>query len=90
LIEQGPPAWQVEFNLGNSLMQLKRPNEAIRHYEESIRLDPNQAPVRTNLAVACVQLNRRDDAVRHLQEALRIDPEFGPAKQALNRLLKSQ
>jgi tetratricopeptide (TPR) repeat protein len=52
-----------------------RMEEAIRHFEEAIGIDPRHPGVHNNLAMALRESGRLDEAVAHYQEALRLRPD---------------
>ena len=45
-----------------------RRQEALRHYEEALRGDPELADCHYNLALLCEELGRAREAIRHLAQ----------------------
>jgi len=70
-----PDSWTARTNLGAALGALGRPQEAIPHYEEAIRLRPTSFQAHNNLAAILFQLGRPREAIPHYREALRINPD---------------
>ncbi|MCX5684740.1 MAG: tetratricopeptide repeat protein [Planctomycetota bacterium] len=54
-------------------------DEAIRCYQESLRIRPDNAEAHCNLAIALVARGEMDEAIRHYQEALRLKPDYADA-----------
>jgi tetratricopeptide (TPR) repeat protein len=52
-----------------------RAQEAIGHYEEALRLQPDDSEAHYNLGVALEQGGKLDDAVGHFEQALRFKPD---------------
>ncbi|MCK9390511.1 MAG: tetratricopeptide repeat protein, partial [Syntrophales bacterium] len=63
---------RAHLNLGVVLDQAGNPYEAIRHFEEAIRLKPDYAGAYTNMGNVLTNLGKTDDAIRYLQEAIRL------------------
>ncbi|HZY84961.1 MAG TPA: tetratricopeptide repeat protein, partial [Gemmataceae bacterium] len=76
-------------NLGIVLRSKGKLEEAIRHFEEALRIDPKLANARYKLSVALEQRNL-DEAVRHYEEALRLDPKNAAAHVNLGDALSKQ
>jgi tetratricopeptide (TPR) repeat protein len=76
--------------LGLALVQLGRPQEAIGHYEQAVRLKPDFAEAHYNWGVALEQAGRVQEAIGHYEQSLRIKPDFAKARDALARLQASQ
>ena len=64
----------AQTNLGGTLTRMDRLPEAIAHYEEAIRLRPENALDRFNLGSALAQVNRMPEAIIRFEEALRLNP----------------
>jgi protein O-mannosyl-transferase len=61
-------------NLGNALDRKGQTVEAIRQYQEALRLKPNQAEAHNNLGYALGLQGQTDEAIHQYQEALRLKP----------------
>jgi tetratricopeptide (TPR) repeat protein len=64
--------------------------EAIAHYEQTVRLNPDSAEAHNNLAVALMQMGKLPEAVEHFKQALRIIPDLAEAQNRLARLRTAQ
>ena len=74
-------------NLGNALARKDQTGEAIRQYQEALRLNPACADTHNNLGNALVKKGQIDEAVRQFQEALRLKPDDAPAHYNLGNAL---
>jgi tetratricopeptide (TPR) repeat protein len=70
-------------NLGAAFANKGQTDEAIRQYEEAIRLKPDYTNARYNLGVAFYQLGRIDEAIRQFQEVIRLKPDHAEARNNL-------
>lgn len=59
---------------------------AIKLYEDALRVQPNYVDAHFYLARLLLSLNRTDEAVAHLQEAVKLDPHHYDARIALGDL----
>jgi protein O-mannosyl-transferase len=66
-------------NLGVALYEKGQTDEAIRQFEESVRLKPDYAYSHYNLGIALDKQGQVDKALGQIQEALRLDPEYADA-----------
>ena len=66
-----------------ALGELQRYDEALRDYNEALRLDPQSVIAMTNRAVTFLKLGELDAATQDLERALLLDPNHGVAR--LNR-----
>ena len=71
--------WLCNYNLGTALDKEGRTDDAIKHYQEALRIKPDYAEAHNNLGIAFDKKGRIDDAINHYQEALRIEPDNAEA-----------
>jgi protein O-mannosyl-transferase len=67
-------------NLGEALYSAGRLEEARKHFEQAIRLEPGYSGAHHNLGTALHALGRRAEALQHFEIAVRQKPNF-PAAQ---------
>ena len=84
---------EADNDLGTQLQASGQVPEAIRLYEQALRLDPDLADAHINLGIALMQTGRIQEAIGQYEQALRIKPdsskghnEFGIALARLGRL----
>ena len=70
------------IELGNLYFDAERYDEAIKWYEDALRLDPNDVNVSTDLGVCYYYTNQPDRALAQFEKSLKIDPKH--AKTLLN------
>jgi protein O-mannosyl-transferase len=73
--------------LGIILGQKGQSEEAIRHYQEALRLEPGCAEAHYNLGAARDKKGQSEEAIRHYQEALRLEPDHAEAHNNLGLAL---
>ena len=83
------PIGQEAFTLPTTTQQ-GQTAEAIRQYEEAIRLKPDHAEAHNNLGVAFYQQGRTGEAIRQFQEALRLKPGLARARKNLEAALATR
>ena len=71
--------WMAHNNLGNALDKQGQLDEAIRHYQEAIRLHPEYALAHNNLGKALGGQGQTDEAIRQFQETIRLKPDHADA-----------
>jgi hypothetical protein len=64
-----------QYNLGLILHQEGRLDEAIAHYREALRINPDYPQAHTNLGLALIQQGQIEEAIVHAQKALEILPD---------------
>jgi predicted Zn-dependent protease len=77
---------EIHLRVGDLLTLLKRPVEALAHFERSMALKPDYWPAYIRLADLNVSLNRRQAAVDVLTDGLTHLPNEPRLLEALNRL----
>jgi len=68
--------------LGNLYFDAERYEDAIKWYEEAVKLSPNDANLSTDLGVSYYYINQADRALEQFSRSLKIDPKH--AKTLLN------
>lgn len=71
-------------------LQFGRVAEAVAHFRESARLQPESAAAQYNLGTTLTQLGDYDEAIHHLEHALRLDPGYVRAHNSLGAALRLQ
>jgi tetratricopeptide (TPR) repeat protein len=69
----------AEGNLGRALYDKGKAREAMVYFQNSLRIEPRQAPIHSSLGVFFLEMGRMNEAMAHLQTALEIEPKFGDA-----------
>ncbi len=86
--EVDPADTAVLINLGTVSTKAGRLDEAIKSYEEALRLGLPEGQVAHNgLGVALMRRGQMPEAVWHFREALRLDPEYAFARANLDQAL---
>ena len=80
---------EAHNNLGSALARLGRLPEAIEHWEQAVRIDPDYAEAHYNLGIAFEQTGKRGDAIKHYEQAVRLEPNSAEAQNRLARLRSS-
>jgi Tfp pilus assembly protein PilF len=75
-VRKNPEFWMPHYNLGTTLLQAGKPEEAINQLEQAAQLGPDRAKVHSNLGLALAQDGRLNDAVAQFKQALKINPEL--------------
>ena len=80
----------MQNNLGNTLEDEGRLDEAIAHYTESLRIDPNLADSYNNIGLALTKQGRADEAIPNFLKAIRISANHAVAHYNLGTVLASR
>lgn len=78
-VARNPQAWMAHYNLGKTLSDQGRVDEATTQYEQALRIKPDYAEAHSNLGSALAQQGKLTEAVEHWEQALRIKPEIAEA-----------
>ena len=73
----------AENNLGNALLKRGKPDEAVVHYREAIRLYPPFPEAYNSLGHALMKKGQLDEAIAHIRKALELKPDYVAAKYQL-------
>ena len=66
---------EAHSNLGNTLQELGRLDEAEASYTQAIALKPDYAEVYYNFAITLQELGRLDEAEASLRQAIALKPD---------------
>ena len=86
-----PFNYEVHGELGETLLALKRPAEALTEFQVALKLNPpDKATAYYRVAQAMKDLQRSAEAKRNVLLALDVAPNFRPAQQLLLELAKTK
>jgi len=88
-IIKNPMSWMAHNNLGVELTRQGRLDEAIAHYRETLRLEPDFAKAHNNLGFALAQQGKVKEAISHYLEALWLNRNLHKARVNLDQVLDS-
>ena len=71
--------WLAHLNLGSALDEKGQTDEAIREFEEAIRLKPGYAQAHNNLGLGIIKKGQIDEGISQYQEAIRLKPDYALA-----------
>ena len=74
---------EAHNNLANVLVSQGRLPEAIKHYEQAVRLKDDYAAAHNSLANALVSQGRLPEAIEHYEQALRLTNEYAKVQNNL-------
>jgi len=86
-VAKQPANGRAHNNLGKAVYASGRPEEALPHYVEAIRLQPAVPEPHYNLGLALARLNRPAEAMSRYEEALRLQPSYPEAHNNLGNVL---
>jgi Tfp pilus assembly protein PilF len=69
----------IHNNLGLALYKQDRTEEAVEHYLQALRLNPDYAWAHNNLGLAYYDSGMREEAIKAFKRTIRIDPDFAKA-----------
>ena len=65
----------MENNLGRALFDRGQTDDAMHHYAEALRIQPDYADARNNLGVALMKAGRSEEAIEALTQAMKSRPD---------------
>ena len=69
----------MQYNMGIDLAKSGKPEAAIPHFEEALRLKPDYVDAHNNLGVVLAGQGGTPEAISHFEAALRTDPNSADA-----------
>ncbi|MGP8023872.1 MAG: tetratricopeptide repeat protein [Methanobacterium sp.] len=88
-MEINPNNRKAWYNKGKVFMDLGRYEEAIKAYDNALRVSPKDIASWYNKGVSLEKLDKVKDAIEAYNTALKLDPEFKPALKDKEELLKN-
>lgn len=85
-----PNNWRAQSNLAGLLVEEGKLDEAIEHFREAARLQPNFAYMHYNLGAALLKRGETSEAINCFREAVRLNPGFARAHYTWGLALKEQ
>jgi tetratricopeptide (TPR) repeat protein len=67
------------YNMGNAYVDLGEYENAVKAFQEAIKLDAKLSKPHNNLGLAYAALNRMEDAAAEFREAVRLKPDYAEA-----------
>jgi len=89
LLQKEPDATDLNFFLGDTILNSQKPQKAIAYLEKAVKNDPKLLPAQRSLGLAYMQIGRPDKAIPYLKKVLSID-EDGSVHYQLGRACQAQ
>jgi tetratricopeptide (TPR) repeat protein len=86
LIARQPQYVDLRNDAANLYLRLGQPQDALRHFEVVVGLQPRSAPAHYNVGVALEASSRPGEAAREYEAALQLDPAYSLAHNNLGNL----
>ncbi|HNT35276.1 MAG TPA: tetratricopeptide repeat protein, partial [bacterium] len=74
-LNKNPKALLAYINVGQTLQEQGKTNEAVSFYEKALAIDPNLPSAHYNYAICLEQLGKDDEAIGHYERALEHMPK---------------
>jgi len=82
--------WMIHNTIGTVLLNKGEYQEAIRHFNEALRIYPGYAEAYLNLGVVNERKGLWKEAVTYYQEAIKVDPDYAEAHNNLGNVYALQ
>jgi tetratricopeptide (TPR) repeat protein len=89
ILERNPTSWKSRHNYACTLDAQGKFPEAIREFNEAIRLRPSNAEAYNDAALTLLKLGRRQEAIQFFQQSLQVRATAGAARNLAAALLMS-
>ncbi len=86
-LQTGGQRGVVLANIGSTLQQLNRGDEAMSYFRQAVEIDPDNAAFRLLLGDALERSEQTEAAVTEYQRAVELEPDFLMARRRLGQLL---
>ncbi|MGA2796443.1 MAG: tetratricopeptide repeat protein [Thermoguttaceae bacterium] len=86
-LEKNPECWMAHNNLGGTLAQSGRQQDAQEQFEQALGIRPDYPEAHNNLGALLSGMGRLQEAVEHYQEAIRLRPDYADAHNNLGNAL---
>jgi Flp pilus assembly protein TadD len=80
----------AHYNLGVTLMERGRSDEALKHFQETVNIQPRSPDALNNIGIVLGERGRLDEAVAHFRKALGYAPDCVDSHNNLANALKLQ
>ncbi|MHB1157144.1 MAG: tetratricopeptide repeat protein [Phycisphaerales bacterium] len=74
VLERNPSAWMAHNNLGTVLLKEERFEEALSHFQQTLRMKPDHSRANKNMGAALLGLHRYEEAVAEYRTAMKVEP----------------
>ncbi len=75
LLKREPDSPELNYLLGDTVLNSQKPQEAIPYLEKAVKSDPQMLPAQRSLGLAYLQTGQTEKAILHLKAALPIDQD---------------
>ncbi len=87
---KNPDAFLAHNQVGVTLLEQQKIDEAVAHFEKALEVEPNFAEAHSNLGNVRLRQNRAEEAVAQFQMAVQLDPGLATAHSNLGVTLMSR
>jgi Flp pilus assembly protein TadD len=88
VIEIDPKDTEAHYNLGNTLKELNKFEDAEESYKKAIKLKPDYAEAHNNLGITLKELTKFEDAEIYFRTVITLRPDYAEAYNNLGNTLK--